>query len=148
MPTPRSREPVTPLRAFYSCHSSAVRRGRWINKLTVCRRGCRRGRGGPRWEFHAHETNHATSEHRDERSSAAQSLPRLNLFTIGSFNELHFGPRRIPGCYRAQSCGRCVARDEARGEKIMGVVYRVTLLRGPLPCRRTAAACFCLSFRM
>lgn len=57
---------------------------------------------GPRWEFHPYKTREKTTTRVQLSSSdrSTQSLLRLNLFTIGSFNELHFGPRRISGCCR------------------------------------------------
>lgn len=121
------------------CRSSNAVVG-WINKLT----GCRRGREGPRWEFHPYKTDHAMArEHRERSSSsltAIQSLLRLNLFTIGSFNELHFGPRRISlWVLPTQStCGNhagalCRATTGCEGEKITGVVYRPDPALTPAP---------------
>lgn len=82
-------------------------------------------------------------EHRERSSSsltAIQSLLRLNLFTIGSFNELHFGPRRISlWVLPTQStCGNhagalCRATTGCEGEKITGVVYRPDPALTPAP---------------
>lgn len=109
----------------------------WINKLTGCRREGGRGRGG-NFIRTKRTTRWRENTAREARAlTATQSLLRLNLFTIGSFNELHFGPRRISGCYRPSQRAvimraRCVAPHE--GEKITGLssfIVRMALTPAP-----------------
>lgn len=132
------REPIAPLRVFYSCDCS-VQHDRWINKLTVhCGvSGEGRSSGRSRWEFHADKTDHAMPERNTvsntpRPSPSAQSLLRLNLFTIGSFNELHFGPRRISGCYRAVIMrAACRRRRDARGNRKLWMPFIVKRFSSP-----------------
>lgn len=91
----------TSVRSFIPA-PSVVQRGRWINKLTV--HGVSEGERQAAVGISCAQNGPRDGERTPRRTSpltAAQSLLRLNLFTIGSFSELHFGPRRISGCYRA-----------------------------------------------